>query len=52
MTTDPEPTTDALPDVMPPRRPSGDVGQVARQAPPAERDPAALARAVIERRGY
>ena len=44
---------DDLPDAMPPRRPTGDVGQGARQqAPTAERDPAALARAVIERRGY
>ena len=48
--TEPDQPTD-LPDTMP-RRPTGDVGQGARQTAPVDDDPAALARAVIERRGY
>ena len=51
MTTEPDQPTD-LPVTMPPRRPTGDVGQGARQTAPVKADPAALAQAVVERRGY
>ena len=55
MTSNDKPDTADLPADLPdtlPRRPTGDVGQGARQTLFVELDPAALARAVIERRGY